>query len=120
MALGSMGVGIFTKDTTVAHGGVSLAAFFFSALSAIAAVKVLDMPFSLLSGILGFTILGALALFSIGMVTSGSLTSVEATDSAYYIGLGPGGIERLIVYPGLMWLAAFGGHLLAKTDAVTA
>lgn len=112
MALGSMGVGIFTKNVTIVHGGVSLAAFFFSALAAIASVKVLDMPFSLISATLGLVILGALALFSMGMVASGSIATVEPIDSVYYLGLGPGGMERMIVYPGLMWLAAFGGHLL--------
>ncbi len=114
MALGSMGVGVFTKDNTLVHGAVSSAAFFFSALSAIASIKVLDMPFSLISGILGITTLGALALFSIGMVASGSITSTEAIDSVYYLGLGPGGMERMIVYPGLIWLAAFGGYLLKR------
>ncbi len=114
MALGSIGVGIFTKNTTAIHGGVSSAAFFFSALSAIASVKVLDMPFSLISTILGLVTLVALALFSTGMVVSGSLTTIEPIDSVYYLGLGPGGMERMIIYPGLMWLAAFGGHLLTK------
>ncbi len=118
MALGSIGVGVFTKDTTIVHGGVSFSAFFFSALSALAAAKVLGMPFSLLSGIFGTVILGALLLFSIGMVTSGSLASVEAIDSAYYLGLGRGGMERMIVYPGLIWLAAFGGHLLGRQWAL--
>ncbi len=113
MAVSSMGVGIFTKDFAIAHGVVSLAAFFFSALAAVASAKMFDMPFSLLCGILGAMTLGALALFSVGMVSSGSITSTEAIDSPYYLGLGPGGMERLIVYPGLMWLAAFGGHLLA-------
>lgn len=112
MALGSMGVGIFTKNITVVHGGVSLVAFFFSALAAIASIRVLDMPFSLVSATLGLMILGALVLFSIGMVASGSIASIEPIDSVYYLGLGPGGMERMIIYPGLMWLAAFGGHLL--------
>ncbi len=118
MALSSMGVGVFTKDFTIAHGVVSLAAFFFAALSAITSTRELDMPFSLLSGIIGAVTLGALVLFSIGMVSSGSITSADPIDSPYYLSLGPGGMERLIVYPGLMWVAAFGGHLLAKGEAV--
>ncbi len=114
MALGTMGVGLFSKDNTLVHGAVSSFAFLFSALSAIASVKALSMPLSVISAILGFMTLGALALFSIGMVVSGSLTSTEAIDSEYYLGLGPGGMERMIVYPGLIWLAAFGGHLLKE------
>jgi hypothetical membrane protein len=116
MALGAMGVGIFTKDFTLAHGAVSSAAFFFAGLSAIASFKVLPKPLSLISIILGAMTLTALALFSSGMLTSGSLTSNIAYDSNFYMGLGPGGMERMIVYPALMWLAAFGGHLVTKRE----
>jgi len=47
---------------------------------------------------------------------SGSLTSDEALDSSFFLGLGPGGMERMIVYPALMWLAGFGGHLVTKRE----
>jgi hypothetical membrane protein len=116
MAVGAMGVGVFTKDFTLAHGAVSSAAFFFAGLSAIASFKVLKKPLSLISIILGAMTLAALALFSIGMTVSGSLTSNEALDSVFFLGLGPGGMERMIVYPALMWLAGFGGHLLTKRE----
>jgi hypothetical membrane protein len=116
MAIGAMGVGIFTKDFTLAHGAVSSAAFFFAGLAAIASFKVLEKPFSLMSIILGAITLAALALFSIGMIASGSLTSTTAYDSVFYMGLGPGGMERIIVYPALMWLAGFGGHLVTKRE----
>ena len=116
MAVGAVGVGVFTKDFTLAHGAVSSAAFFFAGLSAIASFKVLKKPLSLISIMLGAMTLAALALFSSGMVTSGSLTSTTAYDSTFYLGLGPGGMERIIVYPALMWLAAFGGHLITKQE----
>jgi hypothetical membrane protein len=116
MAIGAMGVGVFTKDFTVAHGAVSSMAFFFAGLSAIASFKVLKKPLSLISIILGSMTLVALGLFSSGVITSGSLTSNIAYDSSFYLGLGPGGMERMIVYPALMWLAGFGGHLLMKQE----
>jgi hypothetical membrane protein len=116
MAIGAMGVGIFTKDFRTIHGAVSSMAFFFAGLSAITSFKVLKQPLSLISIILGAMTLGALALFSIGMVTSGSLTSDEALDSSFYLGLGPGGMERMIVYPVLMWLAGFGGHMVTQRE----
>jgi hypothetical protein len=62
-------------------------------------------PLSLISVALGAITLGALALVSSGMVPSGSLTSDITYDSVFYMGLGPGGMERMIVYPALMWLA---------------
>ena len=116
MAIGSIGVGIFTKDFRTVHGVVSSMAFFFAGLSAIASFKVLKKPFSLISIILGVMTLGALVLFSSGLITSGSLTSNEAYDSIFFLGLGPGGMERMIVYPALMWLAGFGGHLLTNRE----
>ena len=116
MAVGAMGVGVFTKDFTVAHGAVSSAAFFFAGLSAIASFKVLKKPLSLISVVLGAMTIGALVLFSIGIIASGSFTSNIAYDSNFYLGLGPGGMERMIVYPALMWLAGFGGHLVTKRE----
>jgi len=116
MAVGAMGVGVFTEAFTLVHGAIASAAFFFAGLSAIASAKVLKKPLSLISIILGAMTLAALALYSIGIVTSGSITSTEALDSSFYLGLGPGGMERMIVYPALMWLAGFGGHLATKKE----
>lgn len=114
MALGAMGVGVFTKDFTLIHGAVASMIFLFSGLSAIASSKVLDTPFSLVSIVLGAMTLGAFGLFSIGMVTSGSLTGSVAYDSNFYLGLGPGGMERMVIYPGLIWLMGFSGHLATQ------
>ena len=93
MALGAMGVGVFTKDFTIAHGAVSSAAVFFGGLSALTSGFFLKKPFSWISVALGTMTIGALALFSIGVVTSGSMTSTVAYDSNFYLGLGPGGME---------------------------
>ena len=119
MAIGAMGVGVFTKDYRTAHGAVASMAFFFSGLSAISSFKVLKKPLSLISIVLGAMTLGALALFSMGMVTSGSLTSDVAYDSSFYLGLGPGGMEHMILYPALMWLAGFSWHLITQRETQT-
>jgi len=116
MAIGAMGVGIFTKNYTLPHGAVSSAAFFFAGLSAITSFKILPNPLSQINIVLGALTLAALALFSAGIITSGSLTSTEAFDSSFYLGLGPGGMERMIVYPAVLWLAGFGGHLITKQE----
>jgi hypothetical membrane protein len=107
-AIGAMGVGIFTEDAGTVHSVVSLIAFLFSGLSAIFAVicsyihefKLMKMPFSAIAIILGLTTLGALVLF-VGKI---------------YLGLGVGGMERIVVYPVLMWGAGFGGYLMAHPD----
>jgi hypothetical membrane protein len=116
MAVGAMGVGIVTKNFTLAHGAVSSAAFFFGGLSAIASFKVLKKPLSLISITLGAITLGALVLFSSGLIASGSWTSNVAYDSIFYLGLGPGGMERIIVYPLLIWLAGFAGYLVTERE----
>jgi hypothetical membrane protein len=114
MAIGSIGVGVFTKDFKIIHGAVAFMVFFFAGLSAIASSKVLEKPLSLISTILGVLILGALVLYSAGLITSGSLTSNEVYDSNFFLGLGAGGMERLIVYPALMWLTGFSGYLVTQ------
>ncbi len=119
MGLGAIGIGVFTKNYTTAHGAVASAAFFFSGLSAISSFKVLKRPLSVMSIILGAMTLGALALFSSGMITSGSLTSDIAYDSDFYLGLGPGGMEHLIIYPVGLWLAGFSWHLITQRETST-
>jgi len=117
MAIGAMGVGIFTSAfSTTIHGVVSLIAFGFGGLSAIASFKVTKLPLSAISVILGVMTLGALALFAAGLVTTGSLTSNEPPASEFFLGIGPGGMERMIVYPELIWLILFSGHLITLSE----
>ena len=116
MSIGAMGAGVFTKNSAAIHGVVSSTAFLFGGLSAIASFKVLKMPLSMMSVILGVIVLGALVLFAGGLPASGSFTEIEAKDSVFFLGLGPGGMERMIVYPALIWLAGFSGHLIALPE----
>jgi hypothetical membrane protein len=116
MAIGAMGAGIFTKNFATIHGAVSSMAFAFGGLSAIVSFKVLKMPFSVMSVILGLTALGALGLFAGGLLTIGLFESIEAQDSVFFLGIGPGGMERMVVYPAIIWLAGFSGHLIAMSE----
>lgn len=117
MAIGAMGVGIFTSAfSTTIHGVVSLMAFGFGGLSAIASFKVTKLPLSAISVMLGVMTLGALALFAAGLVTTGSLTSSEPPASEFFLGIGPGGMERMIAYPALIWLTLFSGRLIALSE----
>jgi len=115
-AVGAMGVGIFTSAFTAMHGVVSLMAFGFGGLSAIVSFKVSKLPLSVISVILGVMTLGALALFAVGLVTTGSLTSNEPPASEFFLGIGPGGMERIIIYPQLIWFTLFSGHLIAVSE----
>jgi len=117
MAIGAMGVGIITSEFTQIHGGVALMAFWFGGLSAIASVRITRMPFSAISVALGVMTLGALALFAGGIVATGSLTSSEPPPaSEFFLGIGAGGMEHMIVYPALIWLILFSGRLIALSE----
>jgi hypothetical membrane protein len=98
--IGAMGVGLFPETTGVVHHIFSLIVFLFAGLSAIIAYGIVKPPLSYFSAILGLATLAALVLY------------VGST----YLGLGPGGMERMIVYPVLLWSIGFGGYLMNVQD----
>jgi hypothetical membrane protein len=98
--IGAMGVGIFPETTGALHIVVSFLAFFFSGVSALISYKAERPPMSYLSVVLGIVTLAALALYA------GSI----------YLGLGQGGMERMIAYPALVWEAGFGAYLMGRQE----
>jgi hypothetical membrane protein len=99
--VGAIGVGLFTEDAGVLHTIFSLVTFLFAGLSAILSIKLQKPPLSFLSLILGAFSLLALLLFATGT----------------YLGLGKGGMERMIAYPVLLWVIGFSGQLMGSMDA---
>lgn len=99
-AIGAMGVGVFTEHSGNVHLVVSLIAFLFGGLSSIASYRLVKQPLSIIAVILGLMALGALGLYG----------------AQIYLGLGVGGMERMIVYPILLWGAGIGGYLLANHE----
>ena len=97
--IGAVGVGIFTEEAGIVHAVFSLIVFLFGGLSAVSSYKLQKPPLSYLSAILGFVALLALMLF------------VSGND----LGLGRGGMERMIAYPALLWAVAFGGYLIGES-----
>ncbi len=98
--VGAVGVGVFPETAGVLHTLFSLITFAGAGLAMLAAATVVRGPVKVLSIVLGATTLLALALF--------------AGDT--YLGLGPGGMERIIVYPALMWALVLGGYLCKGED----
>ena len=98
--LGAMGVGVFPETTGVLHHLVSLVAFAGGGLAALAS-------FSFSKPILSYfaVILGAITLVALGLYASG-----------VYLGLGAGGMERMIELPVVIWGIAFGGYLAGRTE----
>ncbi|UCE28501.1 MAG: hypothetical protein JSV85_04255, partial [Candidatus Bathyarchaeota archaeon] len=68
----------------------------FAGISAIASYRLEKPPLSYLSTILGIMSLVALVLLGSGID----------------LGLGMGGMERMIAYPLLLWAMSFSGHLM--------
>lgn len=101
VGVGAMGVGIFNESYGAAHVFFSALTFVSAGIQAILVFKVAKAPFSLFSVVLGGVSLAATVLY--------------ATDT--YLGLGRGGMERMIVYPVLIGGIALGGYLMALGDA---
>ncbi len=103
---GSLGVGIFPENTfivngiPVLHSLFALLAFLFGGVSAISFFWVTKPPFRYLSALLGVVTLTAFALFL-------------ASSSSGGLGIGAGGMERMIAYPTLLGLIGFGGYLMS-------
>jgi len=93
---GATGVGVFPENVPVLHTVMSFITFFFAGIAALYGARVFKQSMGLLSIISGLTSLAALILFATGN----------------YLGLGHGGMERLIVYPVLAWGLMVAGYLL--------
>jgi hypothetical membrane protein len=99
--IGAMGVGIFNESYGVAHIFFSAFTFFSIGIQALLVSKVAKPPFSYFSTVTGVMTLVAIVFYG--------------TDT--YLGLGQGGMERMIVYPVLIGGLAFGGYLMALGEA---
>lgn len=96
--IGAFGVGLFPENVPVLHTVFSFITFFFAGIAAIYGVRVLSRIMGVISVVSGVVGLVALFLFATGN----------------YLGLGHGGMERLIVYPVLSWGLMLSGYLFAK------
>ncbi len=93
--IGAAGVGIFPETTGAPHLIFALIAFVFEGLAAIYSSRYTRKAFAVISVILGLLTISALILYS----------------SGNYSVLHDGGMERLIVYPSILWALAFSGTL---------
>jgi hypothetical membrane protein len=97
---GAIGVGVFNESYGAPHVLFSAITFFFGGLQALLAYKVAKPPYSYFSAVAGIVTLVAFVLYG--------------ADT--YLGLGQGGMERMIAYPVLLGGLAFGGYLMALGD----
>ena len=105
--IGAIGAAVFTLDIPGIHGLFALAAFIFFNLEAIAGSTLVRGPLkaiAVIAGVVGLIFLVTHAASDFGITN-------------LYGPIGHGGSERMIVYPALFWLAAFGGYLMAPATS---
>jgi len=101
--LGALGAGLVSLDLSGLHGIFALAAFLFFNIEAILIGAVVSGPMKAVSWIAGLTGIGFVVLMVIG----------DGGSPGVFGAIGHGGAERMIVYPVMLWLLAFGGYLMA-------
>ena len=101
--VGAMGVGLFPQDMPAPHALFALLAFVGGAMTAILSHRAMGRQLGRIGALLGIISLAALALFLSGL----------------HLGLGGGGMERMILYPSLLWILAMGAVLM-RDGEVTA
>jgi hypothetical membrane protein len=99
--VGAIGVGLFNMDDfSDVHAAFAVMAFIFGNLASIFSYKLVRPPLSWIFVVFGLIGLSAFALFA----------------SRTYIGIGAGGMERMIFYPPMFWALGFGAYLLAEEN----
>lgn len=102
--LATLGVGLFPENVRPWHGIVTPIALLFGGISAIASYRLQKPPLSYVSVLLGALSLAAGILFNpyLGLSRESTIT---------YMGLGKGTMERMVIYPILLWIIGFGSQL---------
>ena len=101
--VGAIGVGVFNESYGSVHFFFSAFVFSSGAIQAILQYRVAKPPFSYFSVVTGVITLVAIILYG----------------GRAYLGLGQGGMERMIAYPVLISGIAFGGYMLAVSQDPT-
>jgi hypothetical membrane protein len=96
--VGAIGVGLFNEHTMDVHATFALLAFVVGNLAAVYSYTVVRRPFALV-----FVILGVMGLIALVLLATSNL-----------LGMGAGGMERMVFYPGVFWAMAFGTFLLTS------
>ncbi|MGC8546276.1 MAG: DUF998 domain-containing protein [Thermoplasmata archaeon] len=97
VGIGAAGVGLFPENTGNPHIYFSEITFIFSGISAIlASFSFVKGPFRIISPFIGIMIIISIILYA----------------GKNFYGIGTGGMERMIVYPTLLWALTFSGYLM--------
>jgi hypothetical membrane protein len=97
-------IGVFAEDISMPMHGISaLIGLIFGLGATFMSSRFVKSPLSYAPIILGGVTLLAIVL----------------QGSGFYLGLGLGGIERLEIYPYLLWVLGFGAYLIGESSNTT-
>ena len=94
---GTIGVGVFDENWGTVHLVFAGLAFGVGSLAALVSARTVKGPLSIL-----FASLGAIGLIALGLQATGT-----------FMGLGAGGMERMIYYPAILWVLIYGIYLMS-------
>ena len=106
LAVGTVGVGVFPDYFPTLHKVFAGMTFISGGVAGVLVAQATGRPFGYASAALG-----VVALVALDIVVFGKSTFI-------YSGLGPGGIERWVSYPIVLWQVAFGSYLLGSRAPV--
>jgi len=95
--IGTIGVGIFNEHWGDIHLVFAAIAFGLGAMAALVSSRTVKGPLSVV-----FATLGLIGLAALGL---------QATKT--FLGLGVGGMERMIYYPAMFWVLIYGVYLMS-------
>ena len=104
-SLGAIGVGIFPETIQPAHGIFQTFALVGGALSALTSYKLQSRSLAIISAILGMICLTAIIVFF-------PFLGLGLNDPITFLGLGKGTLERIVIYPLILWMISFGSQLM--------
>lgn len=98
-SIGAAGVGVFPENMGILHTIPSFITFLFAGFGALYSYRVDSSKLRYIWLVMGVISLAALLLFA----------------SKNYMGLGKGGMERMIVYPVFVWLLGISSSIVNKS-----
>ena len=108
--IGAIGVGVFSTEVQPTHGVFQAFALILGALAAILSFRRADVPLAYVSVLLGAISLACTIAFF-------PYLRLGTNDISTFIGLGKVVMERLVIYPIILWLAGYGYLLIHASPA---
>ncbi len=105
--VGAAGVALFPADVQPIHGIFQAVAMLFGSVASLATLRLERTSFSYISSFLGaFSLVATVVFFP--------YLGLKVENAVTFLGLGKGAMERLAIYPILMWTIGYGFYLMGR------